>query len=117
MYILYNVELVTIKHSFKLLLSLLAKHFDDHFYLLNLIIAGEDRFSEEHFCKDTSGGPDVNCGGVFFPGDHDFWGAVPPSRDVVGEYRRSALPVDVIIRDLSTREAKVADLQVAVLIK
>lgn len=41
------------------------------------ISARKQGFPAQHLCEDTPDGPHVDCAGVLFEGEHDFWGAVP----------------------------------------
>ena len=105
-----DVKLVAVEHRFKLLLCLLAEHLDDHFHLLDFVVARENRFAEEQLSEDAPCCPHVYRSRVFLPGDHDFGSAVPPSRDVVGENRGGTLSMDIVVGNLCTCEAKIADL-------
>lgn len=44
------------------------------------ISAWEEGLAAEHFRKDTTDAPDIDCAGVFFEGEHDFRCTVPPAR-------------------------------------
>lgn len=70
-----------------------------------MVLSGEERLALEHLGKDAGGAPDVHLDVVFLPCEHDLGRPVIPRRDVARH-----------LRVLDPREAKVANLQVAVLV-
>ena len=70
-----------------------------------MILAGEEGFALEHFCKDAASAPDIDLDVVLLPGEHDL--------------RRTVVPGGHISRHLGvldTGQAEVANLQIAVLV-
>lgn len=73
--------------------------------LIDVVLAWEEWLSFQHFSKDTTGAPDIDLDVVFLPGKHDFWSTVVSCGDVSGH-----------LWILDSGEAKVANLQIAVLV-
>ena len=69
------------------------------------VLSWEKRLALEHLCEDTAGTPDVDSDVVFLPGEHDLRSSVVPRGDISRH-----------LRILNPGEAKVADLQIAVLV-
>lgn len=70
-----------------------------------MILSGEQGLALEHLSKDASGAPDINLDVVFLPGEHDLGGSVVSGGNVTRH-----------LRVLNSGEAKVANLQIAVLV-
>lgn len=73
--------------------------------LIDVVFAGEKRLALEHLGKDAACTPDVDLNVVFLPGEHDFWGAIVSCRDIARH-----------LRVLDSGQAKVANLEIAVLV-
>ncbi len=73
--------------------------------MVDMILPREQRLALQHLCKDTSRAPDINLDIVLLPCEHDLGRSVVSCRDVTGH-----------LRVLNTREAEVADLEIAVFI-
>ena len=73
--------------------------------LVDVILAGEEGLALEHLGKDTAGAPNVDLNIVLLPGKHDL------RRTVV-----SRRHISCHLRILDSRQAEIADLQIAVLI-
>lgn len=73
--------------------------------LVDVILAGEQRLALQHLRKDAARAPDINLDVVFLPCEHDLRSSVVPRRHVSGH-----------LGVLDTREAEIADLEVAVLV-
>lgn len=81
------------------------EEFGDDGELVDMILAREQGFALEHFCKDTAGTPDIHLDVVFLPSQHDFRGAVVAGRDIARH-----------LRILDSGETEVTDLQIAILV-
>lgn len=73
--------------------------------LVDVVLAGEEGFPFQHLRKDTACAPDVDLHIVLLPCEHDLRRAVVSRRHVSRH-----------LRVLDTREAKVADFEVAILV-
>ena len=79
--------------------------FGDDGELVDVVLAWEERLALEHLGKDTAGAPDIDLDVILLPGEHDLGCPIVPRRDVASH-----------LRILNAGEAKVANLQVAVLV-
>jgi hypothetical protein len=70
-----------------------------------VVLAGEQRLALEHLGENAAGAPDVHLDVVFLPREHDLRRPVVSRRNVARH-----------LRILDARQAKVADLEVAVLV-
>ena len=82
-----------------------AQQFRDDGELIDVVLAREEWLALEHLCKDTTCTPDIDLDVVFLPCEHDFWRSVVSCRDIAGH-----------LGVLNSGEAKIADLQIAVLV-
>jgi hypothetical protein len=73
--------------------------------LVDVILAGEERLALQHFGEDAARTPDVDLNIVLLPRQHDLGGTVISRGYIAGH-----------LRVLNTGEAKVANLQIAVLV-
>lgn len=73
--------------------------------LVHVVLAGEEGLALEHLGEDAAGAPDVHLDVVFLPGEHDFGGAVVPGRHIARH-----------LGVLNAGQAKVANLQIAILV-
>ena len=105
--VLYNVQLVTVKHLLDLLLCFFTQHLYNHFYLFNFIVAWKQRLTQEHLCKYTPSSPHVYCCRILFPRDHHFRCPIPSSSYVVSKNCRGALLLYIVTENLSSCKTKV----------
>ena len=82
-----------------------AKQVGDDGELVDVVLAREQGLSLDHLGEDAARGPDIHLDVVLLPCEHDLGCAVVTRRDVAGH-----------LRILDTREAEIADLEVAVLV-
>lgn len=82
-----------------------AQELGDDGELVDVVLAGEEGLALEHLGKDAAGAPDVHLDVVLLPREHDLGRAVVPGRHVARH-----------LGVLDAGEAKVADLEVAVLV-
>ena len=54
-------------------------------HLADVVLPGEERLAPQQLGEDAPDGPHVYSLGVVLAGEHDLWGAVPPSDHVLGE--------------------------------
>lgn len=73
--------------------------------LVDVVLSGEQGLSLEHFCKDAPSTPDINLHVVLLPSEHNLGCSVVSGRDITGH-----------LGILDTGKAKVANLEVAVLV-
>lgn len=73
--------------------------------LVDMVLAWEEWLALEHFSKDAACAPDVNFDIVLLPREHDLRGAVVSCRDISSH-----------LRVLNTSQAKIANLEIAVLV-
>mmetsp|Transcript_30089 Transcript_30089/g.87643 ORF Transcript_30089/g.87643 Transcript_30089/m.87643 type:complete len:243 (+) Transcript_30089:213-941(+) len=88
-----------------------AHELHDQLQLVDVVASRKDRFLGQHLGKDARDGPDVDLGVIGRTGQHDLWGAVPPSDHVLGEVLLLLSVGD------ATGEPKVAQLEVAIRIQ
>ena len=82
-----------------------TKELRDNGELVDMILPGEQGSPFQHLGKYTASTPDVHLDIILLPREHNLGGAVVSCRHVTGH-----------LRILDTSEAKVTDLQVAVLV-
>ena len=82
-----------------------AQEFRDDGELVDVILAREEGLALEHLGKDTASAPDVDLNVVLLPGKHDLWRTVVPRRHISSH-----------LRILDSRQAEIANLQIAVFI-
>lgn len=82
-----------------------SEEFGDDGELIDVILAREEGFALEHLGEDAAGAPDVHLDVVLLPREHDLGGAVIPRRNVARH-----------LWILNSGQAKVADLQIAILV-
>ena len=82
-----------------------SQKFCDDRELVDMIFAREQRLSLEHFCEDAACTPNVDLNIVLLPCEHDLRRAVVAGGNVSGH-----------LRVLYAGQAKIADLQVTVLV-
>jgi hypothetical protein len=70
-----------------------------------VILSREKRLALQHLCKDTTGTPDVNFNIILLPCEHDLRRSVISRGDISGH-----------LRILNSGQAKVADLEITVLV-
>jgi hypothetical protein len=70
-----------------------------------MVLSWEKRLALEHLSEDAAGAPDVDLDVVLLPRKHNLRRAVVSRRDIAGH-----------LRILNASEAKIADLQVAILV-
>ena len=70
-----------------------------------MVLAGEQRLALQHLGEDAPGTPNVHFHIVLLPCEHDFWGSVVSCGDIARH-----------LRVLNSREPKVADFKIAVLV-
>ena len=70
-----------------------------------MILAGEEGFALEHLGEDATSTPDIDLDIVFLPSEHDLGGPVISGGNVAGH-----------LRILDSRQAKVANLEIAVFV-
>jgi hypothetical protein len=73
--------------------------------LVYMILSWEERLALQHLCEDTPRTPDINLNIVLLPCEHDLRGSVISRGNVTSH-----------LRILNSRKAKVADLQIAILV-
>ena len=73
--------------------------------LIDVILAREEWFAFQHFCKYAPSAPDIHFDIVLLPGQHDLWRPVVPRRNIAGH-----------LRILDSRQAEIANLEVAILV-
>lgn len=73
--------------------------------LVHVVLAGEQRLALEHFCENAASTPDIDLHIVLLPREHDLGCSVVARRDISSH-----------LRILYTREAEIANLQIAVLV-
>lgn len=83
----------------------LTQQLCNHTELIDMILSGEKRSTQEHLGEDTSRTPDIDFFIVPAPSEHDLGGAVIPGRNVTGHF--------VL---LDTGQTEVADFQIAVFV-
>ena len=82
-----------------------AQELGDDGKLIDVVLAGEQRFALEHFCEDTACAPDIDLDVVFLPCKHDLRRSIVSCRHIARH-----------LRILDSCKTKVANLQVAVLV-
>jgi hypothetical protein len=82
-----------------------AEQFGDDGELVDVVLSGEKGLALEHFSEDAACAPDVYLDVVLLPREHDLRCSVVSRRDIAGH-----------LRVLDTGKAKVANLQIAVLV-
>jgi hypothetical protein len=82
-----------------------AEQFGDDGELVDVVLSGEKGLALEHLGEDAACAPDVHLDVVLLPREHDLGRSVVSRRDIAGH-----------LRVLDTCKAKVANLQVAVLV-
>lgn len=82
-----------------------AEKFRDDAELIDVVLPGEQRLALKHLGEDAARGPDVDLDVVLLPREHDLWGTVVPRRDIACH-----------LRVLDTRQSKIADFEVAILV-
>jgi hypothetical protein len=70
-----------------------------------MIFTRKQGFALEHFGKDAACTPDVYLDVVFLPSEHDFWSSIVSCRDIASH-----------LRILNTSQAKVAYLEITILV-
>jgi hypothetical protein len=70
-----------------------------------MVLAGEQWLALQHFCEDTSCTPDINLNIILLPGKHNLRGSVVSCRNISGH-----------LGVLNTGKAKIADLEIAILV-
>jgi hypothetical protein len=73
--------------------------------LIDVIFSWKQWLPFQHFCEDAPCTPDIDLNIILLPGEHDFWRSVVSRRDIAGH-----------LWVLNTGQAKIADLQVTILI-
>lgn len=102
---LYESESVFAANGLDYVLGRRTEQFSDDRKLIDVIFAGEKRFSFQHLGEDAACAPDIDLNIVLLPGKHDFGGSVVSCRDVSGH-----------LRILDSSQAEIADFEIAVLI-
>ena len=115
-------EFVCLHNLHQLFLSLASKCRQNQLNLLGLVLTWEQRLTQEHFCKNTACCPDIDGCCILSPTCHDFGCTVPSRRDVIGQDSAGTLQHWVVVvscwrKYLSASQAKITNLQVAVLIQ
>ena len=82
-----------------------TKKFSDDGELINMIFSWEQRLALKHLSEDASSTPNVNLNIILLPCEHDLGCSVVSGGDVAGH-----------LGILNTGKAKVANLQIAVLV-
>lgn len=82
-----------------------SQEFRDDGELVDVVLAGEQRLALEHLGKDAACAPDIDFDVVLLPRKHDLRGAVVPRRNVARH-----------LGVLNPRQAKIADLQITILV-
>ena len=82
-----------------------AQELGDDGKLVDVVLAGEQGFALEHFCEDTACAPDIDLDVIFLPCKHDLRRSIVSCRHVARH-----------LRILDSCKAKVANLQVTVLV-
>jgi hypothetical protein len=82
-----------------------SKQLGDDRELVDMVFAGEQRLSIEHFRKNATRAPDVNLHIVLLPREHDFRGTVVARGHITRH-----------LGVLDSRETEIANLEIAVLI-
>lgn len=82
-----------------------AQELGDDGELVDVILSGEQRLALQHLGKDAPSAPDINLDVVFLPGEHDLGSSVISGGNVTRH-----------LRVLDSGEAKVANLEIAVLV-
>src|SRR5947209_2792331 len=82
-----------------------SKQFGNNGELVDVVFPREKRFSVQHFSKDAPSTPDIHFNIVFLPRKHDFRRSIVSCRDIAGH-----------LRVLDTRQSKIADLEITVLV-
>ena len=70
-----------------------------------MVFAWKQRFAFKHLCEDAARTPYVHFNVILLPCEHNLWSTVISRRDIAGH-----------LWVLNTSKAKIADLQIAVLI-
>lgn len=70
-----------------------------------MVFSRKERLALQHLGKNAARAPDVDLDIILLPCEHDLGGAIVPRRNVAGH-----------LGVLDTRQTKVADLEVAVLV-
>jgi len=82
-----------------------SEEFGDDGELIDVVLAGEEWLALQHLREDAACTPNVNLNVVLLPGEHDLGRAVVSGRDISGH-----------LWVLDSREAEVANLEIAVLV-
>lgn len=73
--------------------------------LVDMVLSREQRLALEHFGEDTSCAPNIDLYVVLLPREHNLWRSVVPGGNIAGH-----------LGILDTGQAKIANLEIAVLI-
>ena len=82
-----------------------SKQLSDDRELVDMVLAGEQRLALQHLCEDASCAPDINFNIILLPCEHNLRRSVVSCGHISGH-----------LGILDTREAEIADLQVAIFI-
>ena len=82
-----------------------AEQLGDDGELVDVVLAGEQRLTLQHLGEDAACTPDIHFHIILLPCEHDLRRSVVSRGDVAGH-----------LRVLYTRQAEVADLEVAILV-
>ena len=56
---------------------------DDHLHLLSTVLSRHQWLSSNHFCKDTSNRPYINCCCILLPWKNNLWSSIPSRCDII----------------------------------
>ena len=70
----------------------------------------QQRLSDNELGEDAADGPNINCAGVFLPGENDLRSPVPSCGNIVGQYRVGRLQ----LLNVGSSQTEVANFEITV---